>query len=183
MSNKVVGIATEIVVMAVVLSVILLFLGICVVVFIHVCIVGRALRRGFTRQNLVERANGGANSMSHDDLQRLPCFDFRAGEKGSSPIDCVVCLENFKVGDKCRLLPCKHSFHANCVDSWLLKTPVCPICRTSAYPQKAGMVVGEESSHSVEVPSEFMETRPVEVGSRLSSNPPTLQASASEFSV
>nr|DAD46270.1 TPA_asm: hypothetical protein HUJ06_004500 [Nelumbo nucifera] len=116
MSNKVVGIATEIVVMAVVVSMVLLFVGICVVVFIHVYIT-----------NLVERIKSGDNSMSHDDLQRLPCFDFKAGEKGSSPIDCAVCLENSKVGDKCKLLPCRHNFHANCVDLWLLKTPIYPI--------------------------------------------------------
>nr|DAD48908.1 TPA_asm: hypothetical protein HUJ06_018845 [Nelumbo nucifera] len=68
---------------------------------------------------MVERANnGGTNNMSLDDLERLPCFDFKAREKGSCPVDCVICLENFKAGDKCRLLPCRHSFHANCVNSW-----------------------------------------------------------------
>ncbi|KAL3526037.1 hypothetical protein ACH5RR_014409 [Cinchona calisaya] len=82
----------------------------------------------------------GSTSMSKEDLEKLPCFDFKAKElKGSSrtsstsPVDCAVCLENFKVGEKCRLLPlCRHSFHAECVDMWLLRTPICPICRASA---------------------------------------------------
>ncbi|KAI3879955.1 hypothetical protein MKW92_036697 [Papaver armeniacum] len=129
-------------VMAIVISVILLFVGIGVLVMVHVCIVGRAFRRGFDSENnanVNHHQRGGNNrsnnSMSHDDLEKLPCYEFKSLEKEtSSPVDCcVVCLETFKMGEKCRLLPlCKHSFHAQCVDSWLLKTPICPICRTSA---------------------------------------------------
>ncbi|KAF7134658.1 hypothetical protein RHSIM_Rhsim08G0055800 [Rhododendron simsii] len=79
----------------------------------------------------MDRGSFGSRSMSQSDIENLPCFDFKARVEGSSPVDCAVCLENFKVGDKCRLLPlCKHSFHAQCVDLWLLKTPICPVCRT-----------------------------------------------------
>lgn len=134
MSNKFFSFATAIMVMAVVIIMILVFLGIGILVLSHVCIVARAFGRGFGHNNTIQRARDGATSMSVDDVEKLPQFDFIAKEKGeSSPVDCAVCLENFKVGDKCRLLPvCKHSFHAQCVDSWLLKTPICPICRTSA---------------------------------------------------
>ncbi|KAA8530253.1 hypothetical protein F0562_004962 [Nyssa sinensis] len=135
-------------VMAIVISLILLFVAIGVLVLIHVCIVGRAFSRGFDDSIMVERRSFGSTSMSQDDLEKLPCFDFEAREKGSSPVDCAVCLDNFKVGDKCRLLPlCKHSFHAQCVDSWLLKTPICPICRTSADTWKGASSSGGESSH------------------------------------
>ncbi|KAF8407936.1 hypothetical protein HHK36_007076 [Tetracentron sinense] len=167
MSNKVLGVATQILVMGIVISVILLFVGIGFLVLIHVCIVGRAFRRGFSSTgNMVERGSIGSTSMSHDDLEKLPCFDFKAREKGSSPVDCAVCLENFKMGDKCRLLPkCNHSFHAQCIDSWLLKTPICPICRTSVDSQKGSMVSSEETNRSTDIRIE------------LSSNPSPLRAS------
>lgn len=86
--------------------------------------------------------------MSRDEIEKLPSFDFRCKEKkGSSPVDCAVCLENFMAGDKCRLLPvCSHSFHAECIDIWLLKTPICPVCRSSAALLMTGP--GEESSSS-----------------------------------
>ncbi|KAK9090461.1 hypothetical protein Sjap_023638 [Stephania japonica] len=148
MSHKAVHIATQVMVMAIVISVVLLFLGIGFLVLIHLCIVGRAFRRGFGSSATSNSANTDVrvvenglsiNRMSVDDLKKLPSFDFQVGEKGSSPVDCAVCLENFSMGDRCRLLPlCKHSFHAQCVDSWLLKTPICPICRTSTKEFKGG---------------------------------------------
>ncbi|EPS59994.1 hypothetical protein M569_14811, partial [Genlisea aurea] len=121
--------------MGIAISLVLLFTAIGILFIIHVCIVGRALRAvdGDTGEN-----NGGLNagSMSHDDIEKLPCFDFteKKGTRSPGP-DCAVCLEGFKEGEKCRLLPsCKHSFHVDCVDVWLSKSSQCPVCRTSAHP-------------------------------------------------
>ncbi|XP_057769437.1 RING-H2 finger protein ATL39-like [Salvia miltiorrhiza] len=135
MEKHSVGLATQILVMAIVISVMLLFLGMGVLVLIHVWIVGRTLRNGAATErstNAVERESLGSTSMSQDDIEKLPCFDFAA--KASSPAaDCAVCLESFRAGERCRLLPsCNHSFHAECVDLWLLRAPVCPICRAAA---------------------------------------------------
>ncbi|GJZ55093.1 zinc finger, RING/FYVE/PHD-type containing protein [Tanacetum coccineum] len=53
--------------------------------------------------------------------------------------ECAVCLDGFKDGDKCRMLRnCKHSFHVNCIDLWLINTAVCPICRTSVEIERSG---------------------------------------------
>ncbi|KAG6395962.1 hypothetical protein SASPL_142096 [Salvia splendens] len=144
MEKHSVGLATQILVMAIVISVILLFLGMGVLVLIHVWIVGRTLRNDVSseRRNAVERESLGSTSMSRDDIEKLPCFDFAAKAKGSSPAgDCAVCLEKFKAGERCRLLPsCNHSFHAECVDLWLLRAPVCPICRAVAAEEQGGAV-------------------------------------------
>jgi hypothetical protein len=43
---------------------------------------------------------------------------------------CPICFERFTDGDILRDLPCKHKFHALCVDPWLLNTSaLCPLCR------------------------------------------------------
>ncbi|CAN0904488.1 Putative RING-H2 finger protein ATL49 [Linum grandiflorum] len=70
------------------------------------------------------------------DVDKLPCYEYQSSkdiiisEGIDAEADCAVCLESFKTGEKCRVLPaCKHSFHAQCVDGWLLKIPICPICR------------------------------------------------------
>lgn len=53
----------------------------------------------------------------------------------SSPfagMDCPICLAEFMDGEKVRILPeCCHSFHADCIDTWLLSNPSCPSCRHS----------------------------------------------------
>jgi len=42
---------------------------------------------------------------------------------------CMICLTDFSVGDDCRRLPCRHVFHASCVNEWLRRCTDCPICK------------------------------------------------------
>ena len=44
---------------------------------------------------------------------------------------CVVCLESFKHVDIVRVLKCKHAFHKNCIDNWLMSKLICPLCKVS----------------------------------------------------
>lgn len=47
------------------------------------------------------------------------------------PTECAICNDKFDTKYLHRTLPCKHSFHASCIDQWILKSHnVCPICRT-----------------------------------------------------
>jgi len=43
--------------------------------------------------------------------------------------NCVICLEDFKSGEKATLLPCVHLFHKNCIKNWLKSKNSCPICK------------------------------------------------------
>lgn len=48
---------------------------------------------------------------------------------------CPICLVDYSVDDVCRELLCKHAFHQDCVDSWLLKSHnSCPMCRHEGVP-------------------------------------------------
>lgn len=134
MDSRVLTIATQIMVISIILSVMLLFLGMGVLVLLHICIVGRAFRMGLNTVPRGGERRGGdePGGLSPDDFESLPCYEFDA--RGN---DCAVCLEAFQKGDRCRLLPlCGHSFHAACVDSWLMRTPVCPLCRARACRRK-----------------------------------------------
>ena len=44
-------------------------------------------------------------------------------------IECPICLDEFKKGDKCYLLPCNHYFHQECLEDWFSKDKICPSCR------------------------------------------------------
>ena len=56
----------------------------------------------------------------------------------SKELDCSICLDKFKLNEKCIQLPCSetpHYFHSNCescpgVIPWLEKNNTCPVCRT-----------------------------------------------------
>lgn len=49
--------------------------------------------------------------------------------------DCPICMEEIRVGDSVRELPCKHTYHNDCVDEWITKyVNECPLCRNIAVP-------------------------------------------------
>ena len=47
--------------------------------------------------------------------------------------ECCLCMEPFRRDDQVRLLPCKHFFHAACVDQWFetkrYQVRSCPLCK------------------------------------------------------
>ncbi|MBA0762272.1 hypothetical protein Gotri_011912 [Gossypium trilobum] len=43
--------------------------------------------------------------------------------------DCMICLEELKVGFEASRLPCSHVFHGDCMEKWLKQSHYCPICR------------------------------------------------------
>ena len=60
-------------------------------------------------------------------VERLPC---RTSAGGPGEKECAVCLAQFEQGDRVRMLPCRHEFHAGCIDHWLLdENRTCPCCR------------------------------------------------------
>mmetsp|Transcript_61218 Transcript_61218/g.132527 ORF Transcript_61218/g.132527 Transcript_61218/m.132527 type:complete len:292 (-) Transcript_61218:177-1052(-) len=41
---------------------------------------------------------------------------------------CAVCLSDFAKDEVLRQLPCCHNFHRACIDKWLKRNKVCPLC-------------------------------------------------------
>ncbi|CAH8483826.1 unnamed protein product [Schistosoma rodhaini] len=66
------------------------------------------------------------------ELRKIPETLFT---KDSSEFEtCAICLEDYKDGNKLRVLPCRHAYHSKCVDPWLLKRRgVCPICKKKVH--------------------------------------------------
>ncbi|KAJ3125201.1 hypothetical protein HK098_000512 [Nowakowskiella sp. JEL0407] len=78
--------------------------------------------------------------LSPADLNRIPLEtystiksqkEFNSTNSDTETVGCSICIEQFDLNDQVRILPgCKHMFHMNCVDNWLLKTNTnCPNCR------------------------------------------------------
>ncbi|XP_050207072.1 RING-H2 finger protein ATL78-like [Mercurialis annua] len=70
--------------------------------------------------------------------------------------ECVICLAEFAVGERVRLLPkCNHGFHVKCIDKWLGSHSSCPTCRHSLI-ETCQKIVG--CSQAIACPAE----RPVQ---------------------
>jgi len=64
-------------------------------------------------------------------LDAISSFELKSLEHTGGQVVCCVCLENYKVGDECTVLPCTHRFHTECLKGWVKKRKcTCPICRT-----------------------------------------------------
>lgn len=70
-------------------------------------------------------------------VQRLASLKIRrcrVGRASQGPPEpaaetCAVCLDYFCNKQWLRVLPCKHEFHRDCVDPWLMLQQTCPLCK------------------------------------------------------
>lgn len=63
----------------------------------------------------------------------LKMDEFIAPNKADSC--CPICLSNFEAGDIVVHGDCSHSFHKDCLFSWLSKQSSCPCCRQNMVPK------------------------------------------------
>ncbi|XP_034484754.1 E3 ubiquitin-protein ligase RNF181 homolog [Drosophila innubila] len=61
-------------------------------------------------------------------IEELPIHEITA-EEINPDFECAVCKQPAEIGDKFKVLPCKHEFHEECILLWLKKANSCPICR------------------------------------------------------
>jgi len=55
---------------------------------------------------------------------------------------CPICLDDYQDDDLLRILPCKHEFHAACVDQWLIhRKRYCPLCKYDVFPDERSPLI------------------------------------------
>ncbi|CAE7544580.1 RHA2B [Symbiodinium sp. CCMP2456] len=69
-------------------------------------------------------------------LPRLAATTWRPEAPEASSADCAICLAALEPGCKVSSLPCRHVFHVECIERWMLQAArvnralCCPLCRT-----------------------------------------------------
>ncbi|XP_027091370.1 receptor homology region, transmembrane domain- and RING domain-containing protein 2-like isoform X1 [Coffea arabica] len=88
------------------------------------------IRREHSRTSQVREFHG----MSSRLVRAMPSLIFTAVlDDNCTSTTCAICLEDYIVGEKLRILPCHHKFHAICVDAWLTSwRTFCPVCKRDA---------------------------------------------------
>lgn len=52
-----------------------------------------------------------------------------ARRKEGEEEQCPICCMELEHGVDVKILPCKHTFHPGCIDTWLVRNCTCPICK------------------------------------------------------
>ena len=63
-------------------------------------------------------------------IQRLTHSNFQQSQHQAMK-ECIICQEDYKEGDQLITLDCdsRHYFHEQCIEEWLKRNNLCPICR------------------------------------------------------
>ncbi|XP_064614555.1 E3 ubiquitin-protein ligase ZSWIM2-like [Liolophura sinensis] len=78
---------------------------------------------------LDSQGEAGLRSVPEEALELFPLERVRESSQCLAPgVQCRMCLRGYQVGQYLRKLPCKHKFHRDCIDPWLLHSHVtCPV--------------------------------------------------------
>jgi hypothetical protein len=88
-------------------------------------------RRGAVPGSSVRNAANARRHKSFDEAYPETRHHRRTGPR----VQCAVCIDNFRTGDRKRRLGCAHEFHKTCIDLWIGKgANRCPLCNMRVMP-------------------------------------------------
>jgi len=90
-------------------------------------------RQLFHLQLLMQSMDMGAEHEGSDPsiIQTLPTHKLANIPTNPEAARCMICLTDYEIGEMVKTLPCFHMFHPGCIDTWLDKSKLCPLCRAS----------------------------------------------------
>lgn len=77
---------------------------------------------------LEENVGSVSKGLTKNQIKKIPKIKYNKNRFGKDDNKCVVCQYEFKNGEEVTKLSCGHLFHSDCVDTWLSKNKVCPMC-------------------------------------------------------
>ncbi|CAG9782545.1 unnamed protein product [Diatraea saccharalis] len=81
-------------------------------------------------------------------LSKIPVKSLKTDDKEvqGDGEGCAICIEPYKVSETLRSLPCRHEFHKNCIDPWLLERRTCPMCKMDILKYYGFVYTGSQES-------------------------------------
>lgn len=69
-------------------------------------------------------------------------------------LECSICLTEFQVNgevERVKEMPCRHRFHADCIDKWLGIHGTCPLCRFAVAAEEEKKEIEERGGWRIHV--------------------------------
>lgn len=86
----------------------------------------------FIDQLMQQQQPRGPPPASEESIKNLPRIQVGSDWfKNQDITDCSVCKDEFEIDQTLVQMPCKHSYHPECIEPWLKTNGTCPICRYS----------------------------------------------------
>ncbi|KAL0857220.1 hypothetical protein Bca101_062374 [Brassica carinata] len=80
-----------------------------------------------------------SRGLSADTIASLPSKRYKDGENQNGTNEsCVICRLDYEDDDDLILLPCRHSYHSECINNWLKINKICPVCSAEVSTSSAG---------------------------------------------
>ena len=71
----------------------------------------------------------GTPPASKSAIEGLPDIKITDELLASDSSQCAVCKDTFELGEEAKQMPCKHTYHKDCILPWLELHNSCPVCR------------------------------------------------------
>lgn len=63
-------------------------------------------------------------------MDRCSICSLEEEDDGMPCLHCPICLDKFNDGFEVTRMPCLHVYHGDCIDRWLVRSRICPLCRS-----------------------------------------------------
>ncbi|XP_010487322.1 PREDICTED: probable E3 ubiquitin-protein ligase HIP1 [Camelina sativa] len=83
------------------------------------------VKTGLSEEDVKDLLKRKTSLATRINLEEAPSTDLESDS-------CTICQENYKHQDKIATLDCKHEYHTECLQKWLVIKNVCPICKSEA---------------------------------------------------
>ena len=75
--------------------------------------------------------NNTSNGLDNEAIENYPISIIKnINNLSEDKKKCLICLDEFKNGQKSIALPCIHIFHSECIKKWMKTENFCPLCKS-----------------------------------------------------
>ena len=81
--------------------------------------------------NIFQNKNSNEKEYNEDGIE---IFEFKNNNKIKfNQKECLICLDEFNIGEQLSILKCEHCYHEKCLKDWIkkIKQILCPLCKAS----------------------------------------------------